>query len=57
MVQKMKCKKCNKEMDEESQDFCEEYEIDWCLNCCGKDMEENAEKGIIYHLSIPIYSQ
>lgn len=44
-------------MDEESQDFCEEYEIDWCLNCCGKDMEENAEKGIIYHLSIPIYSQ
>lgn len=36
-------------MDEESEEFCKEYDIDWCLKCCGEDYEKNAESGIYYH--------
>ena len=50
----VKCNKCKQIMDEESQEFCEEYEIDTCLNCCGKEYEDNAKKGVYYHLSIPV---
>jgi len=41
-------------MDEESKEFCEEYGIQTCLDCCGKEYEENAKKGIWYCLSIPV---
>ena len=50
----MECNKCKQQMDEESEEFCKEYDIDWCLKCCGEDYEKNAEAGIYYHMSIPV---
>ena len=49
------CIECKKEMDEESQDFEDDYEIGWCLDCMGKDMIDSAEKGIMYRATIPVY--
>jgi len=48
----MDCNKCKKKMNEESKEFAKEYNIDWCLNCCGEDYVRNAEEGIYHHLSI-----
>ncbi len=50
------CKLCKQKMDEESQEFCGKYEIDTCLNCCGKEWEENVKNGKLFHLSIPIHA-
>lgn len=46
------CENCTNKMDKESKDFCKEYKIDWCLDCCGEDMVSGNK---MYNLSIPVY--
>jgi len=46
----MKCHRCGREMDEESREFCEEYNTKLCLNCLGAEWVANAREGKWYHI-------
>lgn len=50
----MICPDCKKEMDQEEEEFCGDYNIDICLKCCGKDWKNNAKAGIYYHTSMVV---